>query len=167
MRAVAPLHAAGGEWSEWHDDADALYRSFADLGVRFGPSFRTLERWRVGRDAAEGWLTGAAPDTASRRADGVSPTLLDGALQLCVLAATTADGVTPGAVLLPLAVEAYSVLGSSPDRVRAEVRVRRHGAEGTLVATVRLFARGRRTCRRAGRRALRAGRCRGAGLARA
>ena len=49
-----PFDDAATESHAWVDQADVLYRTFADLGVRFGPEFRTIARWRVGSGAAEG-----------------------------------------------------------------------------------------------------------------
>ncbi|MGH9135410.1 MAG: SDR family NAD(P)-dependent oxidoreductase, partial [Ilumatobacteraceae bacterium] len=134
-----PFELAGG-LGDWLDDSETVYRGFADLGVRFGPTFRTLTRWRVGDGEAEGVLTLAAPASRSDAPGGIHPTLLDGALQLCVVAATSADGRCPGAVMLPLAVDSYFVDGPAPASVRAQVRVRRHGEAGSLTASVRLFA---------------------------
>ena len=132
----APIDPATGALGEWHDDVDELYAGFARLGVRFGPSFRTLERWRLGAGSAEGWLA-PAPGISAGPGDGVHSTVLDGALQLCVLAATSVDGVAPGAVLLPLAVEAFAVVAPIPARLRAVVSVERH-ASGTVDAAIRL-----------------------------
>ena len=131
-----PFDDVATESHAWVDQADVLYRTFADLGVRFGPEFRTLARWRVGSGAAEGWLTRAS-DAPAGPGNGVHPALLDGALQLCVLAASSA---APDALLLPIAVESYTLHRLSPSTLRAEVRITERSAGGSIAAAVRLFS---------------------------
>jgi acyl transferase domain-containing protein/acyl carrier protein len=139
---TAPAHVAiepdttDAEWSEWHQDTEALYRGFTELGVHFGPQFRLLARWRTAVGAAEAQLdTRTVP---AHSPDGIHPSVLDSALQLCVLAATSADGVAPSALLLPLAVEEYRLLDPSAVCTRVEVRTRWEGVG--FAADVRLLA---------------------------
>ena len=131
------LHLEKSGLGDWRDGKDALYGAFAALGVRFGPEFRTLERWRVGDGIGEGWLAHLPHAAPARGGFGVHPTLLDGALQLCVLAAT---GAAPSALLLPIAVESYTPHGPTALRVRAEVRITENRPGGSVAASVRLFS---------------------------
>jgi acyl transferase domain-containing protein/NADPH:quinone reductase-like Zn-dependent oxidoreductase len=135
--APSPLQALPSTFDvpdgEWQIDADTLYRALADLGARFGPSFRTLAGWRVAQGAGEGELH--APGGGSG-AD-LRATHVDGALQLCVLAATSLDGVRPDHLLLPVAVDAFTVIDPTATCARAEVRTRRGPGE-TVTADVRL-----------------------------
>jgi acyl transferase domain-containing protein/acyl carrier protein len=111
--------------STWHDDSASLYESFAALGVRFGPAFRTIERWRVDSQGAECWLARRDGAASTDIEEGVHPAVLDGLLQLAVLAITSTDGKHPGALMLPLGIESYRVLHPVPTRVRAVVRIER------------------------------------------
>ena len=124
----------------WDEDVEALYQRFAQIGAQFGPSFQTLTRWRVGDNAGEGWLTLAASNVGV--IDGLHPTLIDGAFQLCVLAATADGDPASATALLPLAVdsfESYLDVGESPSIVRAVVGVDRHVPGGSVTASVRMF----------------------------
>jgi acyl transferase domain-containing protein/NAD(P)-dependent dehydrogenase (short-subunit alcohol dehydrogenase family)/acyl carrier protein len=136
--APTPLEISGTSTGEWQDGADALYGEFGDLGVRFGPEFRTLERWRVRDGNGEAWLGRAAEGShGGREVSAVHPALLDGALQLCVLAAGAGQ---PRALLLPVAVEAYTLHRTAPPRLRAEVTISDRGTGGTIAAAIRLLA---------------------------
>ena len=138
-REPVPLESVGMAAGEWQDQTDALYQTFRDLGVRFGPEFRTLERWRIRDGSGEAWLARSPDANGGGPSTGVHPTLLDGALQLCVL---VASGGAPGALLLPVAVDSYTCLlhGAAPARLRAEVTISNRGAGGSIAAGVRLFA---------------------------
>ncbi|MBK8323390.1 MAG: type I polyketide synthase [Betaproteobacteria bacterium] len=67
-------------------DADAVYARFAELGIAFGPAFRALHDIRVGPGVAQGGLR--LPACLEATADGhrVHPALLDGVLQLALIA---------------------------------------------------------------------------------
>lgn len=129
--------AAGGGtepplWGEWNETGDALYVALAALGATFGPAFRTVTRWRrstIGT-AAEGWLfAGSAAEAAA--------TVLDGALQVCALAASDGN-VAPDRLVLPLAIDAVSVLAPLPQTARAVAHVRERTDRG-VTADVDLF----------------------------
>ena len=109
----------GAESSPWDARHDELYARFAELGVAFGPAFRTLERWRVGESSAEAWLAlpaRDAADAADAADSGVSATLLDGALQLCLVAASAGQ---PSALFLPLAIASFIRCGACGARTSA------------------------------------------------
>lgn len=127
--------------SEWTADAEAVYDAFADLGAAFGPAFRTIVRWRAAGSEAEGVVR----LVGDRPARGVHPTLVDGALQLCSLAASARGDRLPDALLLPIAVERFVVApavagGAAPSTVHARVSVERQGAGGSIRAVARLTA---------------------------
>ena len=124
----------------WRTSVDALYAANSKLGIRFGPAFRTITRWRSDRGVAEAWLQ--LEQNLAAPADGLHPTLLDGALQLIVLAArsATAANALPDAVFLPLGVDSFVVNGASGTRIRAVARVETGRADtASLNAAVRLF----------------------------
>ena len=123
----------------WQHDTDALYGRFAELGMPFGSTFHTVDIWRAGADVTEGWLVRRAPELSSAAVDGVHPTVLDGALQLCVTALTSSDERLPGALLLPLAIESYAVYAPVPERARAVVHVVRDKESGAANAHAQLF----------------------------
>jgi len=118
------------------DEAPDFYARMAELGVAFGPAFRTLERWRPIADGAEGWLALAPDLQPAPGAPAVHPTLLDGALQLCFVAASGARADT---LVLPIAIERYSVYGVPSARLRARARITR-GAGGSITGWVQLFS---------------------------
>ena len=120
----------------WVTGGDRLYAALRALGADFGPTFRTVVRWRTIADGrTEAWLA-AAPEGAP---GGRLPGLLDGALQTCLLAATR--GQLPTELLLPLAVDRVQLDAPSvPAEVRAVARVRERG-ERTLHADVDLYDR--------------------------
>jgi acyl transferase domain-containing protein/NADPH:quinone reductase-like Zn-dependent oxidoreductase/NAD(P)-dependent dehydrogenase (short-subunit alcohol dehydrogenase family)/acyl carrier protein len=123
---------------EWCDDVAALYGSFSDLGVRFGPSFRRLARWRVRGEVVRAELGSPASNLGQR--NGADPTALDAALQLCLLTATSSDGARATALYLPVAVESYTVATTTTPCAEVEARVRRHDAGGSVTADIRLLA---------------------------
>ncbi len=111
-----------------------IYPAFARLGVSFGEGFQTVERIHSDQGAASAWLTRRVEgDAVTHR---LHPTLLDGAFQACVIAATGAGKNLPGEVLLPLSVERYSVVAPVPARVFVDVTVERETEAGSLVANL-------------------------------
>ena len=121
--------------------ADAVYAAFATLGVAFGPQFHTLQGLTVGEAVAEGWLerNETAP-AAAGPTQSVHPTMLDGALQLCVACATGGGSGIPRELLLPLGVDRYTVFGPVPARIHARVTYERVREGGALSANVTLRA---------------------------
>jgi acyl transferase domain-containing protein/NADPH:quinone reductase-like Zn-dependent oxidoreductase/acyl carrier protein len=123
----------------WHDDATELYAAFDKLGVRFGSTFRPITRWRAARGVAEAWLR---RDESLASAGGVHPTVLDGALQLSVVAARSALGEDPkpDALFLPVGADSFAVYGTVPSKVRAVVRVESARDDAaSITAAVRLY----------------------------
>ena len=116
----------------------AIYAAFESLGIAFGPSFRVLQSIEGGtaRDCA--WLARSEETKYAGAHDpNLHPTVLDGALQACVIAAAGETGL-PSALWLPVGIERYRILADVPDRVIALVSLDRNHAPGVLAATVRL-----------------------------
>jgi acyl transferase domain-containing protein/acyl carrier protein len=125
---------------------DAVYSAFATLGVSFGPEFHTLQGITSGEGSAEGWLErnghteGSGIAGSAGPTYAVHPTVLDGALQLCVVGATGRGTGVPGEVLLPLGVDRYTVSGPVPARIHARITYERVREGGALAANVTLSA---------------------------
>ena len=135
--AAPPDAPIGGHWQH---DADALYARLASLGMQFGEAFRVIDLWRLGTDAAEGWVKQrASAGSGASVTGGVHPTVLDGVLQLCVMAITGGDDQLPGALLIPVGIDSYEVMGAVPDRVRVEVEVSRDSISGAATAHATLL----------------------------
>ena len=73
--------------------APAFYERLAAIGAAFGPAFRLLSDIRCGDGTAEGWLE--LPTALELGAHLIHPVLLDGALQLCSVAAPTYGEAAP------------------------------------------------------------------------
>jgi acyl transferase domain-containing protein len=98
---------------------DRLYARYEALGVRFGPSFRTLERvWR--RDG-EALARIRLPEGVAAAGFAAHPVLLDGALQ-ALLAAVADDGDTR--TFLPVSVDAVRAHGPLPPALWAHATLR-------------------------------------------
>jgi len=125
--------AQSGDEAKAFNDAEThdFYAAFDRIGVRFGPSFRTVRALRVGLNGAIAHLERASPSSA---ADGLHPTLLDGTLQAVVAAATGGDAARAGELLLPVSVDRYLVQGPVPPSVTAHLTWRREVTGGSLVA---------------------------------
>jgi acyl transferase domain-containing protein/NAD(P)-dependent dehydrogenase (short-subunit alcohol dehydrogenase family) len=109
------------------------YDAFARLGVAFGDAFRTVASLTIGAGVAQAHLAATVRTTD----DGVHPTLLDGAWQVCA-AAAGARGA-PAELLLPIGVERYAVLRPADGPLNARVSWRR-GEGGSLTADATLLA---------------------------
>ncbi|WAS96619.1 type I polyketide synthase [Nannocystis punicea] len=118
-------------------DAAALHDRFAALGIHYGPAFRGLRSlWRGAGEA----LAELAGDEL-RMAEGLSPALLDAALQAVLATLPEAPGE---ALRMPLALGGFAVHG--PGAAWAHVRLREEAGEvadvtlldatGTVVAEV-------------------------------
>jgi acyl transferase domain-containing protein/NAD(P)-dependent dehydrogenase (short-subunit alcohol dehydrogenase family)/acyl carrier protein len=116
-------------------DTGALYQRFAELGVAFGPAFRGLHDVRAGAGAAEGWVE--LP--AGLMVDGFAlhPVLLDGALQLCSVAAGRgADGGVPARLYLPLGADRLLLRTASAARLRVRANVVATGSSLSASVTI-------------------------------
>ncbi|MBC8085891.1 MAG: acyltransferase domain-containing protein, partial [Phycisphaerae bacterium] len=134
---AAPRPLGFGGEAAWQTDPSRLYEAFAELGVQFGTQFRTVQRWRSAIDQAEGALV--APEFAGAGFD-IHPGVLDGLLQLCVIALTGADGQPPREIMLPVAVQSYRVLQPVSKCVTATVRVNRDDWSRSVSADAQLWS---------------------------
>ena len=134
-------------------------RASPELGVdvRARASAR-CERWRVGGRRGRGPGSSGVRRVAAPDERAFDPAVLDGALQLCVLAATSPDGAAPGELLLPLAVERYTVMAAARPASAPRCGSSDATAGGSLVASVRLLDADGAARRRARRRPVRPGR---------
>lgn len=110
--AVATGHAV---------DVSAVHQRFAELGVAFGPSFRVLQDVSAGPGVAKGWVE--LPAEGLPPGHALHPVLLDGALQLCSVAAGHAAGGLPPSVYLPLGVDDLLLRPTLSRRLRVSVRL--------------------------------------------
>jgi acyl transferase domain-containing protein/NADPH-dependent curcumin reductase CurA/acyl carrier protein len=124
-------------------DASALYQRFAELGVPFGPAFRVLQDVAAGPGVASGWVE--LPDEGMAPGHALHPVLLDGALQLCSVAAGHTGGGLPPRLYLPLGADDLLLCATPSRRLRVSVQVTDSGnslaaratlcaPDGTLVA---------------------------------
>jgi hypothetical protein len=107
-----PLQTAGGAA---YVSSGEIYAGFEALGVAFGPAFRNLHAVQRGSGWARASLVLPAEVEAQAVAFGLHPALLDGALQLCAVAA---QGV-PTALWAPMGIEQVELLRPGLARVQA------------------------------------------------
>jgi acyl transferase domain-containing protein/NADPH-dependent curcumin reductase CurA/acyl carrier protein/nucleoside-diphosphate-sugar epimerase len=101
-------------------DTGTIYRRFAEAGAPFGPSFQVLREVRAGQAVAEAWLE--LPDGQSPQGHGLHPLLIDGALQLCSVAAGLGGEPAPR-LFLPLGADRIVAAPSLARRVHARASV--------------------------------------------
>ncbi|MEO8152058.1 MAG: SDR family NAD(P)-dependent oxidoreductase [Rhizobacter sp.] len=125
-------------------DAEAVYHRFAELGVSFGPSFQCLSELGVGRGVAQAWLQ--LPPGMATEGHALHPVLLDGALQLCSVAAGR-EGL-PQQLFLPLGADEFQLTAHAAARLQVFVRTHELGTslsadvtisapDGSVVASIR------------------------------
>ena len=118
--------------------ANEIYRRFAQLGVEFGPAFQPLTDVRRGQRVADASIAttgGSEPPFVV-----MHPGLLDGAFQLCSIAAGGPGGDVPSRVFLPLGIDRIVWLRGSTSPLHVAARQRETGGSGTLSADVELTA---------------------------
>ncbi|KQU73852.1 MULTISPECIES: type I polyketide synthase [unclassified Rhizobacter] len=129
-----------------------LYAGFDALGVAFGPAFRNLQAVQRGSGWARAALVLPAELESQAAAFGLHPALLDGALQLCAVAA---QGV-PTTLWAPMGLEQVELLRPGAARLQAVVVLRgeagadidladEHGAPVARLRGVRFAATDART----------------------
>ena len=103
-------------------DADALYPSFAAMGLNYGPAFRGVRG--IARGDGELLVELHLPDVAQRAAAGfvLDPGMLDSALQGAIALSDDA-GSGSGMRSLPFAVESVRILSACTPRMVAWVRL--------------------------------------------
>jgi acyl transferase domain-containing protein/NADPH:quinone reductase-like Zn-dependent oxidoreductase/acyl carrier protein len=135
---VAPSGAPPANDGASADSAqrESLYAAFAEAGIAFGPAFRTIERLETDGSSGHGWLRQSAGGSSSADDVGVHATMLDGAWQMCAVAASA--GGDPHEVLLPVGVDRYTVLRPAPARMQAHVEISRVRRDGAVAADIKL-----------------------------
>jgi acyl transferase domain-containing protein/NADPH:quinone reductase-like Zn-dependent oxidoreductase len=116
---------------------DAIYARFEALGANFGPSFRCLDAVRRGERCTEGRIVLDEATRAAGAGHALHPVILDGALQLCWLAAPRDPGgelVTR--LVLPVGVDRVRILRPAEEPVRARAAIREAATSGSLTADV-------------------------------
>lgn len=116
-------------------DASAVQQRFAELGVAFGPRFHVLHDVRSGPGVASGWVE--LPDEGLAPGHALHPLLLDGALQLCSVAAGHGAGGLPPSLYLPLGADELLLCPTASRRLRVSASVAEAGR--SLTARVTLF----------------------------
>jgi acyl transferase domain-containing protein len=143
------LQTAGGAA---YVSSGEIYAGFEALGVAFGPAFRNLHAVQRGSGWARASLVLPAEVEAQATAFGLHPALLDGALQLCAVAA---QGV-PTTLWAPMGIEQVELLRPGLARVQAVAVLRgeagadidlsdEHGAPVARLRGVRFAATDART----------------------
>ncbi|MGQ3195994.1 MAG: SDR family NAD(P)-dependent oxidoreductase [Hydrogenophaga sp.] len=115
-------------------DASAVHQRFAELGVAFGPRFRVLQDVASGPGVASGWVE--LPDEGLATGHALHPVLLDGALQLCSVAAGHAGGGLPPSLYLPLGVDELLLRPARSRRLQVAARVVETGSSLTARVTL-------------------------------
>lgn len=122
---------------------DELYDNFDALGVTFGPSFRTLTEQQISSDGAETRFVERPTSDERQRGDigtsAVLPTVLDGAFQLCLVAAASPAGSLPTTLAVPLAVDSYRLVSPDIAVVSARVRLAEAASNDTINASIELI----------------------------
>ncbi|MBN3801758.1 SDR family NAD(P)-dependent oxidoreductase [Paraburkholderia sp. Ac-20336] len=105
-RSAALDHTALATRCSLPVDLDSFYRTFAGLGLQYGPAFRCLQTVRTnpGRDEAQASIEIPVEHAADAIDYYVHPVLLDGALQT-LLALKTADAPTDRSIYLPVSID--------------------------------------------------------------
>ena len=118
-----------------------MYAAFAALGVAFGPRFQTIKSVHFEGAQASAVLEAAADLAGPKSAASspIHPTVLDGALQSCLIASAGSVGL-PKERLLPVGIDRFTTFGRAPARLHAFTTVRREGDGGSLTADVELRA---------------------------
>ena len=122
-----------------------FYAGFADLGLTFGPAFRSLQRlWRGG--VGSGQALGEVALEQSLEMDtapwaGMHPVLLDGCLQVLSAAIATHEPKAATPLYLPVGVGRWAWLASAPralTRCLSHVQLRA-GGHASQRADVRIY----------------------------
>jgi acyl transferase domain-containing protein/NADPH:quinone reductase-like Zn-dependent oxidoreductase/NAD(P)-dependent dehydrogenase (short-subunit alcohol dehydrogenase family) len=119
-----------------------IYARFERLGVEFGPSFQRLNDVRGLDGAAVASIAPATDTTTASPFVMMHPGTLDGAFQLCSIAAGVAADVLPTRVFLPLAVDRITWQPGSTSQLSVAARRRPTSGSATLSFDASLTASG-------------------------
>ena len=124
--AATPLDLAGLKARLTPEDVAALYRAKAEVGIEFGPSFRTLLAAWSGEGEALAEV--ALPAGIDQGGIDPHPLLLDGCFQVMATARET-SGADKGITFLPFGWERLRLVDRWPERVVCHVRMRQRASE--------------------------------------
>lgn len=114
--------------------ADAFYARLDTLGIAFGPAFRGVQSLQCG----PGWARGTVrlpPDAEAEAAQfGLHPALLDGALQLCVAAASEASPT----LWIPMGIDRWELLRPGARQLVATAVLRADAGANSLAVDLRI-----------------------------
>ncbi len=113
---------------------DAFYARLSALGIAFGPTFRSVQSLHCGPGWARGTVLLPAEAEAQAPQFGLHPALLDGALQLCVAAASEASP----ALWIPMGIDRWELLRPGARQLVATAVLRADAGTQSLAADLRL-----------------------------
>lgn len=114
-------------------DIEALYRSFEERGLQYGPEFRGIRAFRRGEGVALALLE--LPDSIDAKGYHLHPSLLDAGFQAVL---GILDGEAAKGLFLPVKIDRIRLHGTVPRKVVCFAEVTEHTAE-RLVGNLRLF----------------------------
>lgn len=114
-------------------DIDALYRSFEDRGLQYGPEFRGIKTFRRGEQAALAQLE--LPESIDEKGYHLHPSLLDAGFQAVL---GILDGEAAKGLFLPVRIDSIRLHGTVPRKVLCYAKVTEHTPE-QLVGNLNLF----------------------------
>jgi acyl transferase domain-containing protein len=119
--------------------SEAIYARFEALGANFGPTFRCLDAVQRGERCTEGRIVLDEATQAAGAGHALHPVILDGALQLCWLAAPRdSGGELVTRLVVPVGVDRMRILRPAEGPLRARAAIREAGTSGSLTADVTL-----------------------------
>ncbi len=124
--ATPPQDVAGLKASLAPQDVSALYRAKAEVGIEFGPSFRTLQSAWSGEGEALAEVV--LPTGIDQSGIDPHPLLLDGCFQV-MATARESTGADKGSTYLPFGWERLRLAGQWPERVFCHVRMRQRASD--------------------------------------
>ncbi len=123
---ATPLDLAGSKARLAPEDVADLYRAKAEVGIEFGPSFRTLQAAWSGEGEALAEVV--LPTGIDRSGIDPHPLLLDGCFQVMATARET-SGADKGITFLPFGWERLRLVARWPERVVCHVRMRQRASD--------------------------------------
>ena len=128
---ASPIDSEGVKAALAPVDLSGYYRAKAEVGIDFGPSFRTLEEVRCGPGEALGEV--CLPAGLGGSGLDIHPLLLDGCFQ-AVAAARDPDGAGGGTTYLPLGWERLWLRDGLTDQLICHVRMREGARDAVATA---------------------------------
>lgn len=114
-------------------DVGALYRSFEDRGLQYGPDFLGIRTFRRGEGAALAQLE--LPESIDEKGYHLHPALLDAGFQAVL---GILDGEAAKGLFLPVRIDSIRLHGTVPRKVLCYAKVTEHTPEH-LIGNLNLF----------------------------